>query len=125
MRIKLVQRLNPLNRSQSPKYYAHAENEGVAKLDDLAKQITKYSSLSSGDILSVLENMIDAAALFLQTGRGVQMGRLGMFRIMLKSDGVATPEEFNCNSIRPVKVRFRPNRKFKKELEGIPYEMIK
>jgi len=63
MKIKLIQRPNPLDRNQNPKYYAHAENEGVADLYDPAKQITKYSSLSLGDVLNVLENMIDAASL--------------------------------------------------------------
>ena len=125
MRVKLVQRLNPMDRSQSPKYYAHMENEGVVDLYELAKQITKYSSLSLGDVVNVLENMIDATSLYLLTGRGVKMGRLGTFRILLKSDGVETPEAFNCNSINRVKVRFRPNATFKKQLADISYEMIK
>jgi len=106
MRVKLIQRPNPLDRTQNQKYYAHMENEGVIELSDLATQITKYSSLSYGDVLNVLENMVDAASLFLQMGRGVKLGSLGMLRIILKSKGADTPEEFNCNLIKRVKLLF-------------------
>ena len=125
MRIKLVQRSNPLDRNQAPKYYALMENEGTADLYDLANQIVKYSSLSLGDILNVLENMIDAASLFLLMGRGVRIGRLGMLRIMLQSEGVDAPENFNVKLIQNVKLIFRPNKQMKKQLEDISYEMIK
>ena len=125
MRIKLVPRSNPLDRNQNPKYYAHMENEGVVDLYELSKQITRYSSLSLGDVLNVLENMIDAVSLFLLMGRGVRIGRLGMLRIVLKSDGVDTPENFNCNLINRVKLQFTPNIQLKKQLEDISYEMMK
>ena len=125
MRIKLIQRFNPLDRNQAPKYYAHMENEGVVDLDGLSNQITKYSSLSLGDVSNVLENMVDAAALFLLMGRGVQIGRLGMLRVVLKSGGAETPEKFNVNLIHRVKLQFTPNAKLKKQLESISYEMIK
>jgi len=125
MRIKLVQRFNPLDRNQNPKYYAHMENEGVIDLFALANQITKYSSLSTGDILNVLENTVDAASLFLLMGRGVQLGRLGTLRIILKSDGVDTPEMFNCNMIQRKKVHFTPSVQFKRQVESASYEMIK
>jgi len=125
MRIKLVQKSNPLDRNQNPKYYVKMENEGVADLYVLAKQISKYSSLSLGDVLNVLENMVDAASLFLLMGRGVRIGRLGMLRIVLKSSGVETPEEFNYNLIHRVKLQFTPNVQLKKQLGDISYEMIK
>ena len=114
-----------MDRNQSPKYYALMNNEGVATLYDLAQQITKYSSLSQGDVLNVLENMIDAASLYLATGRAVQVGRLGMFRIVLKSDGVDAPGDFSCKLIHRIKLRFIPNVQFKKQLEDISFEVIK
>jgi len=43
MKTVLVQRSNPLDRNQAPKYYARMENEGVVDLYDLADQMTKYS----------------------------------------------------------------------------------
>jgi predicted histone-like DNA-binding protein len=101
------------------------ENEGAVDLYDLAKQITKYSSLSLGDVSNVLENMIDAVSLFLLMGRGVRIGRLGTLRIILKSDGVDTPEEFNCHLINHVKLHFTPSVQLKKQLEDVSYEMIK
>jgi len=114
-----------LDKNQNPKYFAHMENEGVIDLYALANQITKYSSLSTGDILNVLENTVDAASLFLLMGRGVQLGRLGMLRIILKSDGADAPEMFNCNMIHRKKLRFTPSVQFKRQIESASYEMIK
>jgi len=114
-----------MDRNLPPKYYALMENEGVVDLYDLAKQITKYSSLSVGDILNVLENMIDAVTLYLRMGRGVKIGRLGMLRIVLQSGGVDTPDDFTCNLIHRIRLRFIPNIQFKRQLEDISYEEIK
>lgn len=125
MRIKLIKRLIPMDENQTAKYYVIAENEGVADLYTLAKQVTMYSSLSLGDVLNVLENLIDAAVLFLEMGRGVRLGRLGMLRIVLQSEGVDKPEDFNYNLIHRVKLRFTPGVEMKKQLQKPSFEMVK
>jgi len=125
MRIKKVKRFNPMDRNKNAKYYALAENEGIVDLYELAAQITKYSSLSGGDVLNVLENMVDASSLYLLTGRGVRLGRLGMLRIILKSDGVENPDDFSSKLINRVKLKFTPNAHMKKQLQNISYEVTK
>jgi len=125
MKVKLVQRPNPLEKDYPKKYYALAENEGVVDIYELAAQVAKYSSLSPGDVVNVFENMVDAASLYLLTGRGVRLGRLGMLRIVLKSVGVEAPEDFNCKLIRRIKLKFTPNAHMKKQLRDISYEMSK
>ncbi len=124
MKLNLIRRENPINRG-SAKYYPHVVNEGVAELKDLAKQITKYSSLSSGDVTSTLENMVDAATIFLLMGKGVRLGRLGMLRVSVESDGSNTPGEFHTQQIRRVKLIFTPSVEFKKELEDVSFEVIR
>ena len=42
------------------------------------------------------------------------LDRLGMLRIILKSDGVDSPEMFNCNLIRHKKLHFTPSVQLKK-----------
>jgi len=125
MKVNLVQRSNPLDQTQAPKYYAHMENEGVVDLRDLSKQMTKYSSLSVGDIKNVLDNLVDAASLYLLMGRGVRLGSLGMLRIVLKSEGADSPAAFNIKMIHSIKLKFTPNVEFKKQLEDISYEVIR
>jgi len=125
MKVKVVKRFNPLDRNQDAKFYALAENEGVVDLYEIATQITKYSSLSVGDVLNVLENMVDATVLYLLMGRGVRLGRLGMLRIILKSKGVDNPADFSSNLIHRVKLKFTPNAYMKKQLGGISYEIVK
>ena len=125
MKVKLVRRPNPQDKNQEKKYYAHAENEGVADLYVLSKQITKYSSLSLGDIVNVLENTVDAASLFLQTGRAVQIGRLGTLRIVLKSEGAESPEDFTYKMIHRIKLQFTPSVELKKQLQDISFEIVR
>ena len=124
MKLELIKRENPINR-EVVKFYPHVVNEGVAELKDLAKQVTKYSSLSTGDVISVLENMVDAAAIYLLMGKGVRIGRLGMLRISVQSTGADTPEAFNTKMIRRVKLIFTPSVDFKKELEGVSFEVVR
>jgi len=125
MKVKLIQRSNPLDKTQAPKYYAHMENEGVADLRDLSKQVTKYSSLSVGDISNVLDNLVDAASLFLLMGRGVRLGNLGMLRVVLKSEGADSPAAFNTKMIHSIKLKFTPNVQLKKLLEDTSYEVVR
>ena len=126
MKVKLIARINPSDRTAPKKFYAHIENNGVAELEDLAKQITKYSSLSHGDILNVLQNLPDAALLFLLEGKAVRLGALGMLRLSLKGKGSDTPESFTYNLIRRIKLIFTPSKLIKQGLAlDITFEIIR
>ena len=107
------------------KFYPHVVNDGTVELKDLAKQVTKYSSLSTGDVISVLENMVDAAVLYLLLGKGVRLGRLGMLRVSVQSEGADSPETFNTKMIQRVKLVFTPSVEFKKEMQDISYEVLR
>ncbi len=124
MKLQLIKRESPLDRSIA-KFYPHVVNDGTVELKDLAKQVTKYSSLSTGDVISVLENMVDAAVLYLLLGKGVRLGRLGMLRVSVQSEGADSPETFNTKMIQRVKLVFTPSVEFKKEMQDISYEVLR
>ena len=126
MKIRLLQRVNPIDRDATPKYYPHIENNGVSGLEDLAMQITKYSSLSYGDILNVLQNLPDAALVFLLEGKSVRLGALGMLRLSSKGEGSDTPKDFNAKFIKRLKVNFTPGKTLKVGLkERATFEIIR
>ena len=113
---------NPQKDGDPPKYYAVAKKVSNITLDDIAKEIEKRSSLSRGDILNVLSNLVEVIPLFLKNGNSVSLGEFGTFRLTLKAEGKDTPEEVNARSVKRVKAVFISGTGLKKELSGTPIE---
>ena len=120
MKIKLVARENPLNRSEPPKLYANAVNIGTKDLKSIAQKIAGRSSLTRGDIENVICNFMDELPALLKDGFSVQIGEFGTMHLALSSEGAYTSETFNINSITN-KVIFTPGVSFKKEIADISY----
>ena len=120
MKIKLVERLNPIDRSKPAKLYANAVNAGKKDLKSIAKEIAGRSSLTRGDIENVICNFIDELPPLLKDGFSVQLGEFGTMHLALSSEGADTSEAFNTNSIT-YKVVFTPGISLKKELVDISY----
>jgi predicted histone-like DNA-binding protein len=123
MKYKLVQRKNPLQPTAPQKYYAAAVNEGSFSLKDFAREIEGRSSLTKGDIENVLENFAAECPTFLMLGYSLPLGALGTFRLSVRSEGVANPNEFTVSHIRGVKVIFTPSVEFKEALDRIHFEL--
>lgn len=77
---------------------------------DLAMQIAKRSSLTPGDSLNVIDNLMDVIQGYLLDSRSVCLDRLGTFTITCRStgNGVDTEEEVSASQITDLKVRFTP-----------------
>ncbi len=120
MKIKLVQKANPTDRTKV-KYYANAVNAGKKDLNAIAKSISGRSSLTRGDIENVLSNFVDEIPELLKDGFSIQLGEFGTIRLSLSSEGSDTLETFNAGTIVP-KIIFTPSTDLKKELSDISYE---
>lgn len=121
MKIKLVEKVNPADRTQPAKWYANAVNAGKKDIKTIAKEISGRSSLTRGDIENVLSNFVDELPALLKDGFSVQLGEFGTMRLSLSSEGAATPEEFKMSGITS-KIVFTPSASIKKELSDISYE---
>ena len=121
MKYKLIQRVNPQERSQT-KWYASPVNDGKITKSDLAKEIVNTSSLSRGDVSSVIENLIDIMPKYLLMGKSIQLGELGTLRVSFSSEGVENEAELNTNKIKGVKFVFNPSVELKKQLNEIHFE---
>ncbi len=124
MKIRLVEKLNPTDRTKPAKWYANAVNVGKKDLKSIANEIAGRSSLTRGDIENVLSNFVDELPALLKDGFSVQLGEFGTMRLSLSSEGAETPELFNPKSINP-KVVFTPGISLKKELSNIYFERSK
>ena len=125
MRYKLILRRNPADPSAPKKYYAAPIHNGMITKKEMADDLILISSISRGDISSVIENFLDAIPKFLLRGFSVQLGELGTLRISFSSEGVDNPKDFVVTMVRGKKIIFRPGPAFKKILRDLILEKEK
>lgn len=118
--IKAIERANPQNREEK-KFYASVATRGTIDLDGLATLVSKFSSLSKGDVHSVLLNLLEAIPNELLDGKVVKLGKLGSMSLNVDSEGVATAEEVTGDLVKAVHIVFRPGEELKGELEKFTF----
>ncbi|GMO70170.1 MAG: hypothetical protein Ta2A_18710 [Treponemataceae bacterium] len=121
---RLSERKNPLNRSESAKWYVTPVYAGTRTLEDVASEITERSSLTHGDVLSTLRNTMEVIPKFLKMGYIVDLGDLGRFRLIPSSEGVATQNDFDVHKIKRLRMFFSPGKSIKKALADTQYTTL-
>jgi len=125
MRYKFIERANPLDKDAPKKLYAAPVYNGKIDKKQIADDLVLISSLSRGDISSVIENLLDSIPKYLLRGYSVQLGDLGTLRISFSSEGVDDPDSFHVGMIRGKKILFTPGPAFKKILADLVYDKEK
>lgn len=90
------------------KFYASVVTTGETTIDELTKEIEKFSALSEADIRGViiaLENVIQNK---LAEGKIVRLEKLGSLYPSLSSKGVDTEVEVTSSIIKEATVNYRP-----------------
>jgi len=106
------------------KWYARVVSDGEITIDELSKQIEKFSALSEADIRGViiaLENVIQDN---LVNSRIVRMDKLGSFYPGLSSSGAATKEEFSSSLIKEAYVNYRPGKRIVDALKTVTFKKV-
>ena len=77
---------------------------------EVAEQLARLSSLSRGDVYSVLSELGGVLAHYMAQGRTVKLEGMGTFFYTpdMKGQGVDTPQEVSARQIRGTHVRFIP-----------------
>lgn len=120
MRIKLVEKVNPADRSKPAKWYAIPVNLGRKDIKSLSRHISGTLSLTRGETENVINAFLDELPVLLMDGFSVQLGDFGTMRLSLSSEGTEKPEDFSAAGIKP-KVIFTPAVMLKKDLSNIKY----
>ena len=112
IKYRLIQRIQPgVVGGGTKKWYAAMRNDGELSVDDLVREIEKFSALSEPDILGVilaLENVIQKE---LVNGKIIRLDKLGSFYPSLSSEGAVSEEKFTVNLIKGAKVNYRPGKR--------------
>ncbi|SDI57921.1 DNA-binding protein, histone-like, putative [Chryseobacterium taeanense] len=93
------------------KWYAQVKTDGEMTVDDLVKEIEKFSALSEADIRGViiaLENVIQKE---LANSKIIRLDKLGSFYPSLSSGSAESADKFNVSLIKGAKVNYRPGKR--------------
>lgn len=116
---------NPAKPTNPKKFYAQVKSVGETSLRELAKKISQTSTVSSADVMAVLEGFIEIMPQEIAKGQIVRLGDFGSFSLSIKSEGADKEEQVNANSIKSNKLNFRPGKVVKDALNQIQYEKDK
>lgn len=120
----LAERGNPGNPSAPKKLYAVARSTGETTVRGLAKRISDRSTVSTVDVMAVLEGFFQTVPEELAAGHIVRFGDFGSFSISLKSEGADTEKEFVVGLINNVKVVFRPGKLFAQAVQNAEFKRV-
>ncbi|AQY22322.1 HU family DNA-binding protein [Riemerella anatipestifer] len=126
IKFKVVERGQPgVSGGGNKKWYASAATDGEVGIDELVKQIEKFSALSEADIKGViiaLENVIQNA---LSDSKIVRLEKLGTLYPTLSSGGAATEKDFTQSLIKSVGVNYRPGKRILDSMKAAGFEKVK
>ena len=117
MEYTILQRANPLNRTEAKKFFASPIWSTVITIRAFAQEISKSCTLTATDVVAVLEAFLQLLPLFLKNGHAVRLGDFGIFRLSFSSMGQETKDDVSAKDISNVRVLFRPSVQLKKELQ--------
>ncbi len=99
-------------RGSSKLWYGRAIYTQTVGLETLADRIQRQCSMTKGDVLAVLTELVTVMKDELQNSHVVRIDGLGSFKIGLKTVGAATEEDFTPNEyIRNYRVNFQAAKK--------------
>ena len=123
---KKIPRRDPRKEDAVAKFYPQLVTLGDnADLEDVAYVMKEKSSLTLGDIKSVITNFVEALIDKLYGGQSVNIKDFGVFSLSARTIGVEKKEDCTAKNIKAVKINFRPSTTIrpdtvKSEAEALP-----
>lgn len=112
---KVIARPSDPRVPNSPKrYYPHLITLGQSvNLKYLAQKMKDRSSLSVGDIKSVIQNFVDKMKEQLLEGKSVNIEGLGVFMLSARSKGEDLAKDITVKSVESVRIFFQANKELR------------
>lgn len=105
---KKILRKSPINREGAGKYYPQIITWGKpVTLEIIAKQMKVQSSLTLGDIKSVITNFVEVMRSELYNGHSVNIENFGVFSLSASTTGTEDKKKCLPENIRIVRINFR------------------
>ncbi|MDY7042353.1 MAG: HU family DNA-binding protein [Chloroflexota bacterium] len=120
----VVPKVNPQNPEAPRKYYPMVKSTGKTNLRQLAERIAEISTVSSVDVVAVLEAFLNIVPRELAEGNIVKLGDFGSFSLRIRSQGADSEEQVTAHNITKTLTSFRPGKRFKETLDNVSYEKM-
>ena len=122
--LKKIARAHPSHPQQPHKWYFVQKTKGYVDTDQICQDILELSSLSPGDVKSVIENLKLVIQKRLDAGYSVRLEKFGSFRTSVTSEGVDTPQELTVHKSKPVRLVFTAAPQLKDVLRKTRLEIV-
>jgi predicted histone-like DNA-binding protein len=106
----------PKSSNRKETYHARVVSSGTVDAREIAERIHSASSATVGDVLLVMDQLVEQIIFQLSRGMRVSIPGLGVFELTLENRPVASPREIRSESIRVKSVILRPDRNMKSAL---------
>lgn len=107
------------------KWYASAKTDGEMTIDELSKEIEKFSSLTEADIRGVIIALENVIITQIVNGRIIRLDKLGSFYPSLSSNGVEREADFSPTLIKGAKLNYRPGTRITDALKTVKFTKVK
>ena len=125
IKYKIIEKGQPgVKGGGTKKFYATVVTDGEATIDELVKDIEKFSSLSEPDIrgvIAALENVIQER---LSDGKIIRLEKLGSLYPAISSNGAEKAEDVNSGLIKEVNINYRPGDRLKKTINDAGFKKV-
>ena len=117
-------RINPREKDEAPKYYAHVQASGDISLREMAERIQATCTVHKSDVFAVLVALEDVITDALKSGEIVRLGDLGTFQIGISSKGALTEDDYTESLIKKARINFRPGSGLANALSGLTFQKV-
>ena len=124
LKFKVIKRQLPGNQSAKPKFYVTIKKVQSVGLDYIAKELAEKSSISKGDVMSIITDLTDLVPKELANGRTVNLGTLGTYWLNVNSEGFENEADVSPDAIKKINVRFKPSGTIKSLLGQLKFERL-
>ena len=126
IQFELYKTPSPKDEADKETYHARVVNFQHIDTDYLARQIQTATSLTEGDVKSVLESLSHFMGERLREGESVHLDGIGYFQIKLNSQEPITSPKLKANQIKlKANISFKADIKLKKSVSVVHLERSK
>ena len=118
-------RINPREKDEAPKYYAHVQASGDIDIREMSERIQQTCTVHKSDVFAVLVALEDVITDALKAGEIVRLGDLGTLQIGISSKGAATEDDFSEDLILKARINFRPGSALVGILTNLTFAKVK
>ena len=117
-----VQLRNPQDPAAPRKFYLIGKTVGNVDRNYIIKDMVRNTSLTPMEAATGIDYLFSAIPRFLELGFTVQLGEMGYFKIIIKSEGSDTQDEATPDKIKSMHLKFVPGADIRERVNGFSVE---